>query len=112
MVIDKSLMGNIFSAEVSGEEITDAVNAVQRAYDEYMGPAWKKLQEEGEAGGQMVASRGFSLLVATGAFHLLLLTGTPEEMLEMVKEAVKDTYDQMAQQLKQKRKEQNPDAKA
>lgn len=112
MVIDKSLMGTIFAADVGGEEISAALNAIQKAYDEYMKVGWEKLEKEGEPGGQDVAARGFSFLVASGAFHFLLLHGSPKEMMEMVKEAVRETLEQMVAQLHEKHREQNPEAKA
>jgi len=112
MEIDKKMLGAFFSTEVGGDEMTDAVNAIQRAYDEYMKPAWEKVEKEGAAGGEMVAERGFSFMVAVGAFHMVLSGGTNPQIESAIADAVGDVVTQMRAQLAQKYREQNNIAKA
>ena len=106
MIINKNAQ-NISFVDVGEDEVTTAVNLIQKVYDEFMGPAWEKMKQEGEEGAKLVSARAFAFVIATGAFHILQTAGAPDQVVEVITEAVADVATQMKAQLpKQKREDE------
>jgi hypothetical protein len=104
MEIDKAQMGNVFATEVDGVEISEALNRIQKVYDEYLKPAWDKADKNDPSTGAEVAKRGFAFLVATGAFHMLLCGQSRPEMGDTIADAVANVVMQMQSQIETKKK--------
>ncbi len=113
MIVDKGMIGTIYVAAIGDEEITEAVNMIQKVYDDFLAPAWKKMEENKEEGGKMVASHSVAFIAACAAFVTLLTEGMPESMEEMFGQMVGEVVSQMKVHLAEKKKLiQGPQAKA
>jgi hypothetical protein len=100
-------MGVHFAAASVGEkEITEAVNAVQRAYEDFMGPAWEKAQPPDEESMKAVTARGIAFVIALGAFHTVKMHGASAKFEEFMADAVVDVAGAMLKQVAEHRKEQ------
>lgn len=98
MKIDKSDQGRVYVADIGSEEITDAVNAVQRGYDAYMANAWASLDASDSEKSQ-AAVRGVAWTVALAAHHAILMRAAPDEIREVVKAMVEETVASMVYQV-------------
>lgn len=100
MKIDKNDTGRTYVADIGGEEITDAVNAVQRGYDAYMANAWASADASDSEKSQ-AAVRGVAWTVALAAHHAILMRAAPEEVREIVKDMVEETVASMVYQIEE-----------
>lgn len=65
MKIDKK-QPSLHFTDIGANDFTEAVNFVQKAYIEYMTPAWEAAKN-GDP--DLVAKRGFAFAIGTGAFQ-------------------------------------------
>lgn len=100
------------STTVGGTEITDAVNAVQRAYDAFIGDAWDAPDVDGEERGARVAARTVAWSVALAAHHMILTRGAPESIAEAVADMVGETVASMERQIERSREAARREVKA
>lgn len=106
MIIDKNLIGMSYVTEVGGEEISEALNLIQKAYDEYLGAAWEMLEQEGkETGGAMIAGRGFAFAVAIGAFYNFLMCEAQDQVRDAVQASAYPIVSQMIDQFQTRKAE-------
>lgn len=118
MEINAKHANMVFAAEFGDEQINMAVNFMQKAYEDFMKPAWDKLaiattDEEKAAAGQDVAQRGMGFVVATGAFHMMLSAKAPKEIEDILADIIANVTEQMSQQLEARRQaDKVPAAKA
>jgi hypothetical protein len=107
----------IFATDFGDDEINLAVNFMQKAYEEFMKPAWGKLQaaatdEEREEAAADAAKRGMGFVVSTGAFHMFLSKRAPPEIVEMIANIIADVVTQMSEQVEAQKADKPPEAKA
>jgi|SRR5690606_40932345 len=103
----------IFFAELGDKEINEAVNFVQKTYQDYMAAAWKEMEANpSPEAASVVAQRGFAFVVASGAIHMFLSHGAPKELEMMVASIIASVVGQMQEQAADAEKLMNPEAKA
>lgn len=111
-ISSKNVGLKFLDTEMGSDDITEALNAVQEAYDKFMTPAWELVKQDAEKGGNMAVKRGLAFVVASGAMHMFLSHGSSKSIENLVAEAIGEVVPQMLQQAKEQRDAKAAEVKA